>query len=227
MSSENGLPSENKPNEINHRFEFVDGSFDMTKGKIKCTERPILFSAPMVRAILDGRKTQTRRIVKDNGGDHDWGFPAKFQMETGMEDGCFIDASSDFKFCPYGNTGDRLWVRETFIPDHPSPHYRACATEANLKYLKETGKKWKPSIHMPRWASRITLEIVSVRVERLTSITEEDTRAEGYDGSTVVPGNEDLNCRAWFESLWNKINGEGSFRMNPWVWVIEFKRIDV
>ena len=144
-------------------------------------ERPILFSAPMVRAILDGRKTQTRRILNPQ--------PIETLPRT---DDRLIDLL--VRDSPYGATGDLLWV------------------------------KWKPSIYMPRWASRITLEIVSVRVERLKSISEDDAQAEGAE----VPMTCDVShsARNNFAQLWESINGPGSWDANPWVWVVEFKRFD-
>jgi hypothetical protein len=174
-------------------------------------ERPILFSAPMVRAILDGTKTQTRRIIKDLGGDNDWGCPCPFFI-NGITSTAFFDAGEDVRLCPYGYPGELLWVRETFCP----AHYKAGANQADLDWLRERGMRWKPSIHMPRSASRITLEIVSVRVERLNDISEDDAKAEGV---TILGG-----CKTYkqeFELLWNQIHG--NWNSNPWVWVIEFR----
>lgn len=176
-------------------------------------ERPILFSAPMVRAILDGRKTQTRRIVKPQ---------PKYYAHSGV----LASADASHIFCPYGEPGDMIWVRETF-----------CQTEGGtIIYRADGGKKdaahvlkddrWRPSIHMPRWASRILLEIVSVRVERLIDIPEMDAQQEGYPpGATDKYGSDYMSFREWFEDLWNSINGERSFEQNPWVWVVEFKRV--
>ena len=201
-------------------------------------ERPILFSAPMVRAILDGSKTQTRRVVK--------------QDREGLLD-CeptpAWDAFWQCVACPYGKPGDRLWCRETFaiVPrtayarsegvqqmlrpddDHDAAIYRAGWDRSN------GGFRWRPSIHMPRWASRILLEIVSVRVERLQDISEDDARAEGIAYSERFEGYctgeaEHFNShdpRQSYFSLWEAINGAGSVAANPWVWVVEFKRIDV
>jgi hypothetical protein len=173
-------------------------------------ERPILFSGPMVRAILDGRKTQTRRIVK--------GQPALWLNDSVM--GQFISTDDHLiSMCPYGKPGDRLWVRETF----------AVCADSSIFYRSDGGPspwdgiKWKPSIHMPRAASRITLEIVSVRAELLHEITESDAIAEGCqcDG---VPAS--LTNRGAFGKLWLSINGPGSWDVNPWVWVVEFRRCE-
>ena len=162
------------------------------------TERPILFSAPMVRAILDGNKTQTRRVVKLKPD----------YMET------FLRLPNKVACCPYGQPGGRLWVRETFEDCESALHscvlYRADGGTP--------GTKWTPSIHMPRWASRITLEITGVRVERLQDISEEDAISEG----TPFP------CGGWvggYQKLWESIHGPGSWDLNPWVWVVEFKRV--
>jgi len=203
-------------------------------------ERPILFKGDMVRAILEGRKTQTRRVVK---------LPIKCP-DTGCElAGCEL-AGSPFdvtdRTCPYGQLGDGLWVRETFgvlDADHQTPdckcYYKADCREGSESdsLRKEYGYKYKPSIHMPRWASRITLEIVSVRVERLNEISEADSAAEGItDGGCMNCGNSshpvDCGCgfplpsyKESFISLWESINGAGSWQQNPWVWVVEFKKV--
>ncbi len=170
-------------------------------------ERPILFSAPMVRAILGGRKTQTRRVVKDRYID------AVFLVHF-------------FKYlrgnCPYGQPGDRLWVRESFCD--------ARSAGAGCVLYRASGDRacrWKPSIHMPRSASRILLEITAVRVERLNDISEADAKAEGlmrvsdgFRGADGLPWY--ANPVASYRSLWESINGAGSWAANPWVWVIEF-----
>lgn len=161
-------------------------------------ERPILFSAPMIRAILDGRKTQTRRAVKDDEGP-----------QLGKS------------YCRYGRPGDRLWVRETFCSDVVrAPHLPQIAYRAD--YDEIPALRWKPSIHMPRWASRISLEITDVRVERLQHISEEDAVAEGVGGNpTITP------CFAAerFRTLWESINGIGSWDANLLVWVVSFRRV--
>ena len=214
-------------------------------------ERPILFSAPMVRAILDGRKTQTRRVVKfipQLGEPEYWckmavSEPAKLSFLAG-----------DYtRYCPYGERGERLWVKETWA-DHCAAdascaiHYRAGGCRAMLcsdsgagdpvglgRELPENPirpSKWKPSIFMPRWASRITLEITAVRVERLQAISEEEAKAEGCDVADLhrcYPSRHAAMIRTYrrgYEELWGQINGPDSWTANPWVWVIEFKRKD-
>lgn len=161
-------------------------------------ERPILFSAPMVRAIIRGHKTQTRRIINLNAYNV---HPAD---------------------CAYGQRGDRLWVRETFA--FASHNYAVPVYRADFNEREGTPYRWKPSIYMPRAVSRITLEIIKIGVERLQSISENDARAEGTPDFRT-PEN-DLAMKDCFRSLWESINGKGSWRKNPWVWVVRFKRID-
>jgi hypothetical protein len=171
----------------------------------------------MVRALLDGKKTQTRRIYKvKNGGiwPHANDLPGMRQV---------------LRNCPYGQPGDRLWVREswsthaTFDRYAPSEltHMRSFHYWADGDLV--TGKK-RPSIHMPRWASRITLEITGVRVERLQDISESDALAEGVKNSLHLPGGR--FAKENYEHLWWTIHGDGSWEANPWVWVIEFKKAD-
>ena len=235
-------------------------------------ERPIIFSAPMVNAILEGRKTMTRRAVKP---PH-WAMPSDIYLFNGLPLVEDDDGADYFINCPYGQPGDRLWVRETFALQHcvewesppfedgrpvkwreisdiegfspvwVQPHYRAtdpapdlcceregCRQCANNDY----GPHWKPSIHMPRWASRITLEVTGVRVERLNDISargaSNDCTAEGvFHCGLRVPKYEEWNGAGFRSSekymyslLWESINGPGSWESNPWVWVIEFKRL--
>jgi hypothetical protein len=180
-------------------------------------ERPILMSAPMVRAILDGRKTQTRRV-------------AKF---TQIMDGPFkgylsfkgIAYNPDTKLpsmrrllasvCPHGQLGDRLWVRETWA--------KAGEVGDEVEYRADNhdplGAKWRPSIFMTRNKSRIDLEVTGVRVERLQDISLDDCEAEGIE---FPPGARSVGN---FAALWDSINGEGAWKSNPWVWCIEFKRV--
>ena len=185
-------------------------------------ERPMLFSAPMVRAILDGRKTVTRRIVKAR--DLEW-----MDVHQGLRE------PDNAERCPYGQPGDRLWVRETFarIDGQTRPwietDYQATYTHGDrLGDTLGIKKRWTPSIHMPRHASRITLEITSVRVERLQEISADDARAEGCPDKPV-PGAEqasvDLLAKLWYHDLWEQINGPASWDANPWVWAIEFRRL--
>lgn len=196
------------------------------------TERPILFSGEMVRAIIAGRKTQTRRIVKPQpdcrvDGELYWNVGGHRLRPT---------ATNPIR-CPYGQPGDRLWVRETwrraYAPGNGSTGviYRADAPRALGMDEYSTRHAWHPSIHMPRLASRITLEIVSVRAEWLNDISEADAMAEGGPPSTPSIdrisrefGYEDFP-RSWFAQLWESINGPGSWEANPLVWRIEFRRV--
>jgi len=203
-------------------------------------ERPILFSAPMVRALLDGSKTQTRRIVKPQPPHAD----AILQHHDGVylawddKAGQVMDVGS-WK-CPYGQPGDRLWVRESFMPapletppEVPRPTrwnfaYAAggqaeIQAPASYNPMLYNYERWSPSIHMPRWASRINLEVTDVRVERLQEISEADAIAEGCKNSLHLTGGRFANEN--YAHLWETINGDGSWLANPWVWVIEFQQI--
>jgi hypothetical protein len=195
-------------------------------------ERPILFSAPMVRSLLNDSKTQTRRVVK----------PKHLPFVENLTAN-FLDGKWGERPMPYGQPGDRLWVRETFAdlrgtgiehrPD-PSGPLKRYAFAANHppgsngdEARKEFGVKWKPSIHMPRAASRITLEITEVRVERLQDISEDDAVSEGATWSFSRSGPRgDLSVKAGFVDLWESINGPGSWEANPWVWVVSFKHLE-
>jgi len=184
-------------------------------------DHPILFSGAMVRAILDGKKTQTRR-------------PLRFQP-----DGRFAFTVYHGLPCPYGAPGDRLWVRETWAHDCPHCSDVRCgnpdhiwyrASEANNVAKSFSGAaRWRPSIHMPRWASRLTLEVVSARVERLQLIAGRDVLAEGIDNSKSNPemGARWENMqRMAFQELWDSINGKRApWASNPCVWVVEFKKV--
>lgn len=189
-------------------------------------ERPILFSAPMVRAILDGRKTQTRRIVKFTDAGH--------VKEPRGHRRWHPDDPSAVLACQYGQPGERLWVREAFHGYHwdkPRAVYRADGERQRVRTQIESYEvgRWTPSIHMPRWASRITLEIVSVRVERLQEISDADARSEGVDFGNItdaLTGEIDRDACEAFETLWESINGSGSWEANPLVWVVEFKRVE-
>ncbi|WP_238085276.1 hypothetical protein [Pseudescherichia vulneris] len=231
------------------------------------TERGMIFNAEMVRAILDGSKTQTRRIVKPQRvGDgwsvkeaqsplaarhtHDWWLPTGTRPYSALPG------------CPYGVVGDRIWVRETWADvNHdgcPAVAYRADGEVRDLqeddgeeddpnleKYcfanfypdlISGTEGRWTPSIHMPRWASRITLEITAVRVERLSEISEADAAAEGvppagdllpdHPGAYLTPKGDFATAKVAFQRFWESIYGDDSWQANPWVWVIEFRRVE-
>lgn len=223
-------------------------------------ERPILFSAPMVRAILNGTKTQTRRVVRFRACNDDHTLHRPWLADSGWHD--YDDALR----CPYGAPGDRLWVRETFdasyeypsdengswitpwhqvprawrtAPNLASVYYRADASEYEAIYLDEQGvaltrvkdarddpgmvegQRWAPAIHMPHWASRITLEVTGVRVERLQDISTADAWAEG------IPSSPDVDPVHEYRELWDSLNakrGHG-WDANPWVWVVNFRRV--
>ena len=203
-------------------------------------ERPILFSGPMVRAILEGRKTMTRRVVKPEGAHHLFPFLDLPGNQTGEWAWCSSShVVSKHIHCPYGQTGDRLWVRESMLFD-PDQGWRYSADGADV--IDENYGKINqrcPSIHMPRSCCRILLEIVSVRVERLHEISEADAQAEGVERVVVGsgwrrycdPDSEEVgvppcgNARRSFRSLRKFINGDESWNANPWVWVVEFKRV--
>jgi hypothetical protein len=175
-------------------------------------ERPILFNGEMVRAILDGRKTQTRRIVKPTN-DKNFSAPG-FPCELSPSEIAGEVNAGNLSNSHYGKVGDRLWVRETFSEWDDGITYAATCTHAERSL-----SKFKPSIHMPRRASRITLEITGARVERLQDIDEDGAKAEGVTIS--VDGL--FNHREEFYSLWQSIYK--NWDENPWVWVIEFKKI--
>lgn len=210
-------------------------------------ERPILFSGPMVQAILEGRKTQTRRVIKPQprgiwgSGVEQPGNPLGFRSDA-FHVHCNIAGEPRFLYCPFGRPGDRLWVRETWAPmcrvADPDCH---CEDESRhyFEYRADTGNSrpgfwpdptedefqdapaWKPSIHMPRRACRLELEVTRVRVERIREITLTDVFAEGCILSTNPKSTGD------FKNLWDSINGARGFgwETNPWVWVIDFKPI--
>jgi hypothetical protein len=194
------------------------------------TERPILFSAPMVRALLDGSKTQTRRPLKVQPFDvlpMNENQPGQW---VGLMEREPKPQGTVFR-CKFGVPGDRLWVRESFWGcDLPGYGDQPCVVYddewAGKEYQPAAPRPWGrkfgriPSIHMPRDCSRILLEIVSVRVERLNDCSEADAKAEGVDPATCVHEYYD-----GYSKLWESINGAGSWAANPWVWVVEFKRV--
>ena len=227
------------------------------------TDRPILFSAEMVRAILKGDKTQTRRAIKPQpkptpadypGPAGHWWPSQKHKSMLGVElemqkwKGLAGSAS------PYGDTGDTLWVRETcwaesFGQGGDGVRYAADHAWRIIENTQEASEAWcqllqyggdyghdnqsnigrrVPSIHMPRWASRITLRITDVRVERLQDISEDDARAEGCPYPPEWAGrfmDRDETAKTWFKSIWNSINGPGAWEANPWVWALSFERV--
>ncbi|HHS9688992.1 TPA: hypothetical protein ACTW9H_004800 [Raoultella ornithinolytica] len=233
-------------------------------------ERGMIFNGEMVRAILDGLKTQTRRVVSNV--DYDNCIP--LQKRTKTKDGIYthvIDAPI-YELCPFGKVGDLLWVRETWsdvnLEGIPAVAYRAdgdvYSPMDDESFLDEDGAfnyddprvtkyhfaawysdliegiegDWRPSIHMPRWASRILLEITNVRVERLNAISEEDAMREGIDTDRLAESQDNYDCiadhnmtgrptaKGYFSDIWQSIYGEESWQANPWVWVIEFKRVE-
>lgn len=182
-------------------------------------QRPILFSAPMVRALLDGTKTQTRRLVK--GSALDWLSP-----EVGF-DKEFV-ASPENNLSPYGYVGDRLWVREAWARTTVGLGTEMVVYREGDNRT-DYGGPWKPGIHMFRHDSRITLEITGVRVERLQDISNDDAYSEGtgtWAAETAKDGNKWPSMPRAFRGLWESINGAESWATNPWVWVIQFKRLE-
>jgi hypothetical protein len=225
-------------------------------------QRPIPFSAPMVRALLDGSKTQTRRVGKIQSPDF---VGLKAEAVTHATLGCQIQATHDafpgrgtsrhaICACPYGKPGDQLWVRETWqgplleeyevdadadwqsanrIHQYQNPAHCAFAADGGsppefIDSDDNIQRRWRPSIHMPRWASRITLEITGVRVERLQDISEEDAKAEGCK-EWLIPGQHSYapiySYKQGYRVLWQTLNGPSSWDLNPWVWVVEFRRL--
>ena len=185
-------------------------------------ERPILFSAPMVRAILGGRKTQTRRVVKCDGIDLAGPCGNRLTGDTFLAGRDWVGNHAILR-CPYGERGDRLWVRETWAPMPGGP----ITAQNGVIYRADSDSiwTWRPSIHMPRWASRITLEITAIRVERLQDISAEDCIAEGI--STQLREHDAIcDLQSKYKALWQSIHGPGSWEANPFVWVLEFKRLE-
>lgn len=203
-------------------------------------ERPIIFSGPMVRAILEGRKTQTRRVVK-RSGDMEFDPVGPHYGPYWLPYATKADGKDAKVRCPYGKPGDRLWVRETHavvprsafrcstgVQQTLSPNNEHDAVIYREGWERSTGGiRWRPSIYMPRWASRITLEITGIRVERLQQISEADAMAEGcplVNPDPFIPGHGASSASGWFSDLWEQIHGAGSWEANPWVWVVEFQR---
>jgi hypothetical protein len=188
-------------------------------------ERPILFSAPMVRAILEGRKTQTRRVMNPQPVKVSGGVP--FRPLPPSLVGVADPAGGVLYRSRFGKPCDRLWVRETWgllfdnDPDEQPTFWRADYTPEDER-TSMLPSRWRPSIHMPRARSRIDLEVTGVRVERLQDISQADCVAEGMPEST----NGFLHhVVADYRKLWSEINGAESWAANPWVWVVEFRRM--
>jgi hypothetical protein len=226
-------------------------------------ERGIMFSSAMVRALLDGRKTQTRRLVTPQPSDYVEGplhWPRKHaapyldQYNKGPF-WCWWSSDDrqgpDWIKCPYGVAGDRLWVRETWAalvdedtlrqgPAVPANARNGCAGDlisyraTDMDDNEWPGFRWRPSIHMPRWASRITLEIADVRVERLQDISEQDALAEGCEprpprafATERALTNDGLSACEVYERLWDSLNAKRApWSSNPWVWVLSFLRVE-
>ncbi|MCP6007134.1 hypothetical protein NL357_19095 [Klebsiella pneumoniae] len=236
------------------------------------TERGMIFNGEMVRAILDGRKTQTRREVKLNldisclATTYDWATSLAANHYQGLTEEQIQQKTESLRgvihpvildngqmvsiICPHGKPRDRIWVRETFCPVDDTQYggekwvdYRAtpkfeASHPAGWDCAPNDAEalKWRPSIHMPRWASRILLEITDVRVERLNAISEKDATAEGvqpagsllpdYPGTFLTPKGDFATAKVAFQRLWESIYGDEGWKANPWVWVISFERIE-
>lgn len=208
------------------------------------TSKPILFKPQMVKAILEGRKTMTRRVVKlpswSTGDFDDFAFDDGYFAVIADNTGCEVEIES-----PYGKVGDELWVKETFFKNGDKYIFLAngtCCEQFEQCECSEVGKpKWTPSIFMPRSLSRITLEITDIRVEKLQAITNEDAKAEGASDVLTIKDLELLKTidpsyviprpfgeyQFGFMALWCKINGVKSWTDNPYVWVVEFKKKEV
>lgn len=221
----------------------------MSATTVAVRERPILFSGPMVRAILYGTKTQTRRVVKPQPYSNGYHFdgrdircfndylpPSATLLDVGRGRNRYTtsDLEGWEQSCPYGVPGDLLWVRETWA-DY---RYLACsnngvgiATTSRTVYRADNGSevyadlRWRPSIHMPRWASRLTLEITDVRVQRLQEISYEDVLAEGCPRKAAGADPADFE---WYRHLWDSINAKRgySWESNPWVFALTFRRVE-
>ena len=219
-------------------------------------EKPILFRAAMVRAILDGRKTQTRRLVKPQPVINGFSFnrasgdilcrcdylPPSCLVQPPHYNHPFLDGPE--RLCPYGQPGDRLWVKETWQAydggsfKTPFGNARTFSNNPKLgdliefkadKDLTKCFISWRSPIHMPRWASRITLEVTEVRVERLQEITEEDAKAEGTEAVSMfdMPRQAVWSCRQDFAQMWDSHNpAPFDWASNPWVWAVSFRRVE-
>ena len=192
-------------------------------------EKPILFSGPMIRAILANTKTQMRRIFKPDRMT--WDANGRYTTYAMRGGELSTTGSGPFKpsswlhYCPYGQPGDRLWVRESFarVPTACGSEDIVFAADYQDGSDRAAGVRYTPSIHMPRAVSRITLEITGVRVERLQDISRGDAMAEGCPFPNMAQGPDP---RDWYAELWGAINGPDSWAENPWAWVVEFKAIE-
>lgn len=199
-------------------------------------ERPILFSSPMVRSLLEDRKTQTRRVInpqppsieqvtKKSGAGYSWMPPDRitpyFRVAGPVWAVRELMGERPELRCPYGVPGDRLWVRETWQESDSGPELYA----ADYESKEQAGvERWRPSIYMPRLACRIVLELTGVRVERLQAITEDDSRAEGVECGSQSEGM--FTARHAYAKLWDDINGKRApWESSPWVWVLSFRRL--
>jgi hypothetical protein len=192
-------------------------------------DRGIIFSGPMVRAILDGRKSMTRRL---KGLEDVNRFPSQM-TPIYLVDYFRMPLPGTMK-CPYGQPGDRLWVRETWMKGTPDDILLGIGKRSVVYKTDQDADvwgniyRWHPSIFMPRWASRILLEITDVKVDRIQEISEEDAKREGATQSTRFQGaGELISYRAGFADLWDSINKKNPWESNPFVWVISFKRINL
>lgn len=218
-------------------------------------EKPILFNAEMVNAILSGRKTQTRRIMRDQPEvippEDECGVPGYWIPYNAGK--TMVRNEMMTITCPLGAVGDQLWVRECFrvhsrATDVATLVYRASERNSWTEQTRRvpvsdcnrpvSPEKWTPAIHMPRWASRINLLITGVRVERLNDISDADAMSEGIDADRLAESQDHYDCiadhnmtgrptaKGYFSSLWQSIYGEENWEANPWVWVINFERME-
>lgn len=204
-------------------------------------ERPILFSTPMVQAIRAGQKTQTRRIVKGaqpTGRDGFHVVPGGYRDERLVMHEVMVNSAVTevlwSQACPQGRVGDRLWIRETFglVPTVCGGEDVVYAADYRDGSDRAAGVRYRPSIHMPRWACCTTLDLAGIRLERLQSISRNDAMAEGIvrlpDGGYGLADGSHYHYedpRESFFSLWESINGDGSVMANPWVWVYDFREV--
>lgn len=218
----------------------------MSAAAVQVKEHPILFSGPMIGAILSGVKTMTRRVMtpqpKLERSTSDGKFYWLFRSENHSQRSAWPEKGEPYWMaCPFGDVGDRLWVRESFFDHGPLPgddNGEYTPKDARIEYRATpwdrdnpefAGSGWKPSIFMPRWASRLALEITEERAEQVQQISEADAVAEGVDSVSMaeVPRQATMTRRADYKQLWDTINAKRgySWESNPWVFVIEFKKL--